>query len=280
MNEQTRPSRVRIPYPRVRALTVSYSKSDYGPVQQAEVSEDEFEDSVSNDTAIEKSRAPEDSDRHQCLFSPLFAQRIEMIFSQAHRHLPIAHMKLKGYVVTETPSLGDSGNEDERDSAAGFEKNHTRFNSHEAMNSPFSINMLASRATSSLGASSSRSDATAYFTSGPSGESGVEQDAARESHLAYTLARLEGRVPPSSPSPIQRHVHPEWRYDDNVEVEHSGPVLRCPRPIRKANRVRLGWLFYVEAVDEFGGLELHRSASNDIPSERLANLTLDYAIFS
>lgn len=396
MNEQTRPSRVRSPCPRVRALTVSNLKSDYGPVQQAEASGDEFEYSVSNDTAIEKSRAPGDSDTDQSLFSPLFAQRMETIVSQAHRHLPetlikerlamvesssaegnpesrvkvsgpgseksdhdsifapkprvappaleknfmqakinhesgrlddqvaagsppssegstielehpaheqgrvgvrpfvhpphfshaphhsqfeLARMKLKGYVVTEAPSLGDCGNEDERNSAAGSEKTHTRFNIHEAMNSPFSINMLASRATSSLRASSSRSDATANFTSEPSGESGVEQDAARESHFAYTLARLEGHVPPSSSSPIQRHVYPEWWYNDNVEVEHSGPVLRCPRPRRQANRVGLGPLFHMGAVDGSGGLELHGSAATDIPSERLANLTLDYSIF-
>ena len=158
----------------------------------------------------------------------------------SHTPLPsqfeLARIKLKGYVVTETPSLGDSGNEDDRNSTAGSEKKSSRFISHE-------------------GASSSRSDATANFTAEPSGESGVEQDAAREAYHMYTLARLEGRVPPISSSPIQRDVNPEWRYNDDVEMEHSGPVLRCPRPLRQADRVGMGQLFQLGAVDESDGLE-------------------------
>lgn len=165
--------------------------------------------------------------------------------------------------MTETGSSRGSDKGNERNLAPSSEQNHSRFDSHKAINSPPSFGMLAIRATSSLGASSPRSVATDYSTAERSGESGAEKDTARASCFADTLAKLEGRVPPSSSSPLRRHVHPEWQYNDNVELEHSGPALRCPRPIRQVDLVALSRLFKMGIVDESHELELHGSAAND-----------------
>ncbi|MCJ1425218.1 hypothetical protein MMC29_003106 [Sticta canariensis] len=121
------------------------------------------------------------------------------------RPFELARMNLKGCVVTEKSSLRRSDKENERNLAASFEQNHIRFHSHGAINSLSSLEMLASRATSSLGVSSPRSEATAYFTAETSAESGAEKDTTRALCFADTLAKLEDRVPPSSSSPLQHH---------------------------------------------------------------------------
>lgn len=191
----------------------------------------------------------------------------------------LARMNLEGYVVTETCSSRGSGKENERNLAASSEQNHSRFDSHKAINAPPSFGMLAIRATSSLGASSPRSAATDYSTAETAGESGAEKDTARASCFADTLAKLEARVPPSSSSPLRRHVHPEWQYNDNVELEHSGPALRCPRPIRQVDLVALGRLFQMGIVDESHELELHGSAANDKNARKDLRIRLQIVSF-
>lgn len=196
--------------------------------------------------------------------------------------------RLQGYVVTETPPSpvaitsisGDTGSEHERKSAAGFEKILTRFGSHERISSPSSLGTLASRTTSKLGETSSPSETTKYLITAPSGESVPEQDlVVRASCFADTLARMEGRVPRQPLSPIVRYVRTERVYKDNVELEHIGPALECPRPVNGANRARMKRLLQVGTVDKSDELESHDSETPDRFSERPVNPTPERAIF-
>lgn len=127
----------------------------------------------------------------------------------------------------------------------------------------------------SLGESSRPYEATAHHTTKPSGECTeiAKEDPVRASHFANTLARMEGRIPPSSSSPIKRYVHPERHYSDKVDLEHSSPTLRCPKPLRWSNHVRMSRLFQVGIVGGSDELELHESAMPNEPSKRHMNLT-------
>lgn len=163
--------------------------------------------------------------------------------------LELARSRLEGYVMTDTPShstfatIGsaeDSSSEFERDLFIGFEGVHQM---------------------------------------DPSGESVVGQDSVRVSHFADALARMEGRIPPNPSSPIRRYVHPDEYYKENVELEHWGPVLKCPRPISWANRIMMGRLFQFGTDGESDHLEVHGSAMHDDLNGRPMNPTPDRAIF-
>lgn len=206
--------------------------------------------------------------------------------SQSEEQFQFARMRLQGLVVTDSPasstmsiisSSGGSSREAKSESALGLAGTYSRLDSHEATALSSSFEILASR-PSSAGEFNSPSKATGFGRKEPSGESGAERDTARELHFADALARIEGRVPPnpSTPTPIQRFVHSEQLYSDNVVLEHSSPVLRCPRPIRWANHLNLEKLFQIDRFDE---PELPGHPAQDEPLERPENPTPDRAIF-
>lgn len=215
---------------------------------------------------------------HPAEYSPVYTNDI----------FDFARKRLEGYVVTNTPpfsvfssSLADAGSEGEIDSAVGFEGFQIRFDGREVANSPppSSFELMASREKSSLEKSSCLSEAKAHLKAELSGESATEHDSVRASHFAEALARMEGRIPPSSSSPIERYVHPERHYNENVELEHFTPVLRCPRPMRRGNNAMIGRLFQFEMVNGSDKLELHDFAMLDESHQRPANPTPDSAIF-
>lgn len=55
-----------------------------------------------------------------------------------------------------------------------------------------------------------------------------ELDEERRKHLEFSLARLEGRVEPKTPSPIQRFVHTEGVYSEHVEWERGSTEVAKP----------------------------------------------------
>ena len=61
-----------------------------------------------------------------------------------------------------------------------------------------------------------------------------EPDEERRKHFEFTLARLEGRVGPRTPSPIRRFVHPGGYYGEHVEWEKR--PTRMARPVAKRAR--------------------------------------------
>lgn len=186
-----------------------------------------------------------------------------------------ARQRLEGHIVTNTPlstlfipsSSGKSGDDDKPSSAPGFEFEgaQTTFDSHEETTLP-SFKFLASRASSSP-------------LTQTTGESATEQDHIRSSHFADTLARIEGQIPPNLSSPIQRYVDPEGGYNDNFVLEHFSPIIRCPRPMSWANRLRMRKLLQVGTADGFAELELPESAEQDELKERPANPTPTRATF-
>lgn len=154
-----------------------------------------------------------------------------------------------------------------------------RFDGREAANSPSSFNILASDAKSSLGNSRCPSEPTAHPSTELSGESVAAHDSVRASYFAEALARTEGGVPPSSSSPIERYVHQERHYNENVELEHFTPVLRCPRPRRWVIHMLIGRLLQFGMVDGSDKLELHEFAMLEKSHQRPANPTPNSAIF-
>lgn len=54
----------------------------------------------------------------------------------------------------------------------------------------------------------------------------------RVAHFELALARLEGRIPPEPSSPIQRYVHTESVYGDDVDVDLRLVRFRQPRAVR------------------------------------------------
>lgn len=182
--------------------------------------------------------------------------------------------------MSVTSSSEGSSGEAKPDSAAGFEGTHNRLKSHAATNLPSPFKTLASRPSSFVDISSP-SQTTGLGSKESSGEPGAEKDAARELHFADALARIEGRVcpNPSTPTPIQRFVHSEQLYNDNVVLEHSSPVLRCPKPMRWAYHVNIEKLLQIVIVDRFDELNLSGHPMQDEPLERPENPTPDRAIF-
>ena len=59
-------------------------------------------------------------------------------------------------------------------------------------------------------------------------------DPLRDGRFEHALARLEGRAPPLSSTPIQRYVTPHSLYGSDVEVELRRVQCRQPSPIRHA----------------------------------------------
>lgn len=163
-----------------------------------------------------------------------------------------------------------------------FELARSRLEGYVVTDTPFSSN-FATRSSARDSSSEGEGDLFKGFEGvrqmGPSGESVVEQDSVRASHFADVLARMEGRIPPNSPSPIRRYVHPGEHYNENVELEHWGPVLRCPRPISWTNRIMMDRLFQLGTDGESDQLEVHETAVHDDSSGRPMNPTPDRAIF-
>ena len=167
---------------------------------------------------------------------------------------------LEGFVVADTPppstvsptaSSGESFHDDERESAEGL----------EGTNTPSSLQFLGSR-----GESSSDSEPKVLDPTNQSGQSMAEQaSAVRGGYFAATLARIEGRAPPICLSPIQRYVHQEQVYSDNVEVEHSSLTVKCPRPVSWANQVRTRKLLQKLIVSGSNDFRFDESEVNDEP---------------
>lgn len=70
-------------------------------------------------------------------------------------------------------------------------------------------------------------------------EQPLDPDPERANHLAFTLARLEGRVPPRTPSPILRFSDTEGVYSSRVALDSRALYRRHPFPERP---VQLGEL--------------------------------------
>lgn len=177
------------------------------------------------------------------------------------------------------PGIIESGfAEASKDSAAGVEEGFARFDSHKGFNSP-SFKNATKNVPSSTGESSSQSEDAPCYTTESSGESVVGQDSIRELHFADTLALIEGRVARNSWCLIQRFAHPEPHYNEDVELEHFSPALRCPRPLKWANTVKMHRLIQVEIVDGSDEPELPGPAMHSESRERPENPTPDRAVF-
>ena len=73
-----------------------------------------------------------------------------------------------------------------------------------------------------------------------------ESNPERRTHFEFSLARLEGRISPRSPSPIRRYVDPRGHYSDSVEWERDSSKVFQPIP-QRLGKTRNG---EVEAFEE------------------------------
>ena len=119
---------------------------------------------------------------------------------------------------------------------------------------------------------------------GPTVESKLCQDVIRAMHFGFALARLEGRVSPQPPSPIQRYVRQNEIYSDDAEVENDEIPLRQPVPLRWIDRK--GLLIHFETLVGNGFYCVKNSSVNfgtspeDTWTQRPTNPTPDRAVRS
>ncbi|MCJ1462935.1 hypothetical protein MMC07_001539 [Pseudocyphellaria aurata] len=157
--------------------------------------------------------------------------------------LEFMRMRLRGFVVTETP-----------------------------------LSSTMRRASSS-GKHSSPSEDSSPRSVKISRESVDKQGSVRESHFALALARMEGRAAPTSFSPIQRRVHPEGLYSDEVLLEHHGPAIICPRPVSWTKERMIQRLLQDETDCGTDGLDMYEFPMLGYTYERPGNPTPERAIF-
>ena len=86
-----------------------------------------------------------------------------------------------------------------------------------------------------------------------------EPSAERRAHFGFALARLEGRAPPRTPSPVHRFANPPGWFGDHVEIEQKPRPTHRPAPVRDPVRAT--------AVDEVA--MLMEEAELDAEIERL-----------